>query len=194
MTKRVCTVDGCGRSVRSRGRCVLHFFDALTPEERQQRIEKAHINFWAKVDMSSDCWEWTGALYGNGYGAFRGPDGRVTVAHRFAFAETFGPVDSEISIDHRCGNTRCVRPSHLRSATCKQNMEHRITLNRNNRSGYRGVYFADGAWNVMVRHNYKAHYLRGFRTPEEANKAAVALRNELFSYNDRDRSTTATAA
>ena len=194
MTKRTCSVDGCHRSIRSREVCVVHFLDVLTAEARQQRLDRAHANFWSKVHKTGEFWEWAGALYGNGYGAFRGPDGRVTVAHRYAFEEAFGAIDAKADIDHRCGNTRCVRPGHLRSATRKQNMEHRVSSNRNNRSGYRGVYFADGAWNVMVRHNYKAHYLRGFRTPEEANEAAIALRNELFSYNDRDRSTTATAA
>ena len=187
MTERSCSVDGCNSPTRSRGRCLIHYSEGLSESERLERIEVAGERFWRKVDKSGDCWEWTGAKYPNGYGAFRGPDGRVTGAHRYAFAEATGPIDADADIDHLCGNTSCVRPAHLRSASRKQNIEHRVSTNRNNKSGYSGVYLSKGLWWVKVRHNYKAHYRGGFRTAEEANEVAIALRNELFTFNDRDQ-------
>ena len=59
--------------------------------------------FWAKVDKSDECWEWTGIRGQNGYGHFR--VGKEMVgAHRFAWTLENGPIPEGMSVLHRCDN------------------------------------------------------------------------------------------
>lgn len=77
-----------------------------TPEER----------FKAKWKRApSGCWEWQACLNSKGYGCFSfGGKGKNVLAHRWAWEQAHGPIPAEMTIDHRCRNRRCVRPSHLR--------------------------------------------------------------------------------
>lgn len=183
----ICGESGCSNSVRSRGVCVLHYWGSLSEGEQMAASARAESRFWSKVDKSGECWEWTASKYGNGYGAFRGADSRVNVAHRYALTLSGVEFPEDAEVDHLCFNRGCVNPGHLRITTAKQNMENRSGSNSNCKSGYRGVYYASGAWRVKVRHNRKAYYAGGFSTAEEANTAAINLRNELFTHNSVDR-------
>jgi hypothetical protein len=101
-----------------------------------------------------------------------------------------GPVPAGFEVDHACRNKGCSRPSHLRLATRKQNMENVAGANRNNTtSGVRGVHWnkADKKWVAQVGHNHKTHYVGRFDTLSEAAAAVLAKRNELFTHNEADR-------
>ena len=158
--------------------------------------------FWEKVDKNGPldpldgtrCWLWTGAVSANkgyeGYGSFGIPGFTVT-AHRFAYELLERALDPSEKLDHRstCSKT-CVNPEHLTPGSQKQNVENLSGLKRNNTTGFRGVYRNKGRgkpWYAKVKHNGKAYYGGKFDTAEEANVAAIALRNELFTNNDADR-------
>lgn len=69
--------------------------------------------FWAKVNKTETCWEWTGALRG-GYGRFK--IGNVLYsAHRIAWQLENGDLEDHVVLDHgeMCSNRKCVRPGHL---------------------------------------------------------------------------------
>jgi hypothetical protein len=68
--------------------------------------------FWAKVDRSGDCWEWTAGGLPEGYGRFRA-FGQNVVAHRFAWILMNGPIPDGVMVLHECDNPKCVRPAHL---------------------------------------------------------------------------------
>jgi hypothetical protein len=91
-----------------------------SPEER----------FWAKVNKTDDCWEWTASLNDSGYGLFKGPFG--TLAHRNVWGFIHGEVPKVV--DHTCHNAdedcpggpscphrRCVNPEHLQASDRKAN-------------------------------------------------------------------------
>ncbi len=82
--------------------------------------------FWDKVDLSSECWTWTGAIEGGGYGlAYLGiHDGkrRYTSAHRAAWMLIHGDIDDGLVVDHLCRNRACVRPDHLEPVPQKVNV------------------------------------------------------------------------
>lgn len=76
--------------------------------------------FWARVDASGDCWEWTGATV-KGYGAVR-IKRRLWYAHRFAYELLVGPIPQGLELDHLCRNLPCVNPDHLEPVTHAENM------------------------------------------------------------------------
>lgn len=73
--------------------------------------------FWAKVDRTTECWIWTGALSANGYGSFRG-----TSAHRWAYEHIIGPVGEDLDLDHLCRVRACCNPAHLEAVTRSENL------------------------------------------------------------------------
>lgn len=79
------------------------------------------VRFWAKVDASGDCWEWTGALHWFGYGMFR-VLGRTVTAYWFAYTTLVGPVPVGLELDHLCRSQRCVNPDHLEPVTHAENI------------------------------------------------------------------------
>lgn len=81
--------------------------------------------FMSNVDTSADCWTWTGAKNGSGYGAFQDGSPKGIGAHRWSYAE-FNGAPGEV-VRHSCGNRSCVKPTHLLSGTQSQNMQDKFT-------------------------------------------------------------------
>jgi len=114
-------------------------------------------------------------------------DGRQHYAHRMAYELANGPIPNGMVVDHRTTCPKhCVNPDHLAAVTHKQNIENRAGVNRNSKSGVRGVYWQAGKWVAEVRHRDVRHYLGRFPTLDQAPEAAVAKRKELFSNNTED--------
>jgi hypothetical protein len=77
--------------------------------------------FWAHVEKTDSCWNWTGAVDSNhGYGRIR-IDGQRWRAHRLSWTLLAGPIPEGLVIDHICRNRRCVNPEHLRTVTAAVN-------------------------------------------------------------------------
>lgn len=145
-------------------------------------------SFWSKVDKSGECWTWTANKSPDGYGRFWA-GGKLHQAHRISYEWEFGAIAGGMVIDHECHNRSCVRPDHLRQATQKQNMENRAGAEARNKAGIRGVYHheARNKWDVQVKHHGRNIHVGRFDTSEEAEAAAIAKRNELFTHNAEDR-------
>jgi hypothetical protein len=142
--------------------------------------------FWAKVDKSGECWLWTAYKARNGYGRFSVQQ-KPTLAHRISYSLATGELPQ--ILDHKCRVRACVNPEHLRPATFKENRENLSGAQRGSKSGVRGVSWSAHSkkWRADVTHNNKQTLLGYFGTIEEAEAAAVARRNELFTHNDADR-------
>ncbi len=76
--------------------------------------------FWAKVELTEDCWVWTGHLR-RGYGTLM-QDGRDGSAHRFAYESFVGPIPEGLEIDHLCRNRACVNPAHMEPVSRRENI------------------------------------------------------------------------
>lgn len=144
--------------------------------------------FWAKVDKTDGCWNWTAAK-AHGYGRFNIALRTTIAAHRFSYELENGPIAQGLVLDHTCHNKACVNPSHLRVATNKQNIENRVGADSNSSSGVRGVYWNRRArkYQTTIGHNGKTHYAGMYDNLADAEAAAIAKRNELFTHNDIDR-------
>jgi len=112
-------------------------------------------------------------------------------AHRVSYELANGPIPAGMVIDHACHRPSCVRPSHLRAVTQKQNLENHSGPQSNNKVGIRGVRKRTaGSWEARVHHLGVTHNAGYFPSAEEAEAAVIAKRNELFSHNDMDRMAT----
>lgn len=78
--------------------------------------------FWAKVVKGPECWDWTGARTAPGWHGRFYVDGRIVMAHRYAWERAYGPVPLGLNVLHSCDNAGCVRPDHLMVGTQHANM------------------------------------------------------------------------
>lgn len=80
-------------------------------------------SFWARTKRGPNgCLDWTGAIDVAGYGMARFPGGLKALAHRVAYALTFGDIPAGALVCHRCDRPICVEAAHLFLGTPKDNM------------------------------------------------------------------------
>jgi hypothetical protein len=134
---RPCSVSGCVRPAHARTYCVAHWNRWADHGDPMPAFPIAHGHplqtvadrFWSKVDQSGDCWIWTATRSGKGYGQF-GVDGRLVIAHRWAYEAERGSIPPGLFVCHRCDVPACVRPDHLFLGTAKENSEDMVRKGR----------------------------------------------------------------
>lgn len=100
---------------------------------RAQRIEgSSEERFWPKVDIRGpeECWPWLAAHRADGYGVFGLTRGHLVAAHRFSYTLSFGEIEGDLWVLHKCDNKTCVNPAHLFVGTRQDNVDDMVTKRR----------------------------------------------------------------
>ena len=123
-----CAIDGCDRAAKVRGWCRKHYNHWVRhgdPRWAEDMPTQEEV-FWGRVDKRgpTECWLWTGAARGNGYGAFVLRSGKTIVRgpHRVAYTLLVGAVAADMHLDHLCRVRLCCNPSHLEPVTPWENL------------------------------------------------------------------------
>lgn len=139
----LCSVDGCPdpKSPKaSHGMCSAHYqqFRRTGKVHSLRKTVSTRERFISHVDMSGDCWIWTGVHDRHGYGRFglssksefRDESGMTQVgAHQFARAMDTGKWP-ELQTLHTCDVRNCVNPEHLYEGTVKDNVRDKVVRGR----------------------------------------------------------------
>jgi hypothetical protein len=159
--------------------------DGLTQDRLKELFEyDPETGLFTKKPRKGSRGRWTmPVVYGvdgaNEYVQIR-VDGRNYGAHRLAFLYMDGVLPTSL-VDHRDGSGRNNRWSNLRQATYQQNTQANHRQNKNNTSGYRGVYWAKGKnkWQARIEADGKEIHLGYFECPAAASEAYRAKKAEV---------------
>lgn len=108
--------------------------------------------FWQRVNKTPTCWLWTGPTNGR-YGRI----GRRTYAHRYSYEMAYGEIPAGKFVLHNCDTPLCVRPSHLRVGTAKDNSRDAMRRGRVAKGDRHGARLHPESVARGERHGTKTH-------------------------------------
>ncbi len=130
-----CPRENCSRQVRIRGLCATHYeyarrrgvFDGVAPDRAN-----TELRYSEKVDRSGGedaCHLWTASVNAAGYGNFRA-DGKMQLAHRWAFNRFVRKLSDKEVVRHRCDNPPCQNLRHLTYGSPRDNSRDMLERGR----------------------------------------------------------------
>jgi len=140
----------------------------------------------ADVDLAGTRWFINTSGYAVGDGASLYPLAKM---HRVIMARVLGrELGRHEMVDHINGDRLDNRRANLRVLTNHENGHNRADLNRNNTTGYRGVYptkSRTSPWMAVITVNKQRRYLGVYPTPEAAALAYDQAAAKLVGHVNR---------
>jgi hypothetical protein len=134
--KAACRAPNCNKHGNKRGWCSRHY-QQMYHYGRLLEAKDPEKLFWSRVQRGApeECWPWTKAPYGDGYGMTRNRNGEMARAHRVSYEYAVGPIPAGKVLDHichdpkvcelgvKCPHRRCCNPHHLKPVTSLENSD-----------------------------------------------------------------------
>jgi len=95
------------------------------------------IRFFSKVEKTDTCWIWKANSICDGYGFIKVNKTNIR-AHRFSYQLHYGKFNKELHVLHKCDNRLCVRPDHLFLGTNKDNVDDKVSKDRQAKGSING--------------------------------------------------------
>ena len=181
---RICIIEGCGRKHLARGWCSKHYANwrkTGKPVAENPYYTNPDDSFRARTMPVTEagCLLWMGAVDTDGYGSiWINSEGKLMLAHRYAWERVNGPIPDGIEIDHICHTPACCNIKHLRLATRSQNSSYKGKLRSDNTSGYRGV-----SWSIPIQRwivQVGGKYFGSYDNVHKAGEISEQARQEIF--------------
>lgn len=112
------------------GRLTVH---RLLKKNNIKHGENSSYAFWNKIKVlgNNDCWEWRAFKDKDGYGQYSSwKDGDEQRVHRIMWILKFGSIPKGALVCHKCDNPSCCNPNHLFLGTHRNNVEDKVSKNR----------------------------------------------------------------
>jgi len=178
----VCKVYDCDKSCFGQGYCQTHHYRWRKHGDPLKLVQfhNPEDALESRTEWQGDCLVWTGYRDKRGYGRLA-VNGKLMLAHRFAWEGVNGPIPAGKWLDHICWNTSCVNTSHLRIASSAENGSYLSGAYESNKSsGIRNVYPYKDKWIVKVTKIGVERYYGIHDTLDAAASIAEQARRDLF--------------
>ena len=163
-------------------------------ENNNTQHELFKPGWWRNIEVTPSCWYWKGYCTPQGYGRVKTPypEEKTVIVHRYVYELLVGEIPKGLHLDHKYSTQgcprNCVNPTHLIPATPKQNAENRKRAKSRTQNVEKNICItASGTYRVVVYSNGIYHYGGTHKQLDNAEKAAVKLRNEVFTHNFDDQ-------
>lgn len=121
-----------------------------------------------KTGGDDACWPFIGCRNEQGYGKIR-INGRSMRAHRVAWELSYGKLESDLFVCHKCDNPPCCNPSHLFIGTPQDNASDMVKKGRH-LINPKHLPFGDAHWS----RRYPEKVKRGMAHPLKKNPLLAA--------------------
>lgn len=171
--KYTLTCEHCHRPFKTRNKNQRYCSKRCYGLANTLTVEARLLSRIAVTDNEDDCWLWTGAQDGRGYGKLTDVGGVDYKATRLLWTLLHGPIPHGLVVCHACDTPACVNPKHLFLGTQADNMRDAAKKRR--------LQHGERRWNAKLTAD-DVRYIRGSTEPLKVLSARFGVTEGTISW------------